>query len=87
MCVTMPGQVIAIDAQGATVEMEGRRRRASTVLVPDIAMGEWVLVAMGTIIERLPADVASEMRSVVREALGPEPDASGRGVRAAGRRG
>ena len=79
MCVTMPGQIVAVDAQGAMVDLEGRRRRASTVLVPDIAVGEWVLVAMGTIIERLPAELAGEMRRLVQEASGPtERDPSAR---------
>ncbi len=69
MCVTWPAQVVAIDAQGATVDTEGRRRRASTVIVPDVAVGEWVLVGMGTILERLDADVAQEMRDALRGAV------------------
>ena len=66
MCVTWPAQVVAIDAQGATVDTEGRRRRASTVIVPDVAVGEWVLVGMGTILERLDPGVAQEMRDALR---------------------
>ena len=68
MCVTCPAQVVGIDAQGATVDTEGRRRRASTVIVPDVTVGDWVLVGMGTILERLDPDVAREMRDAVRGA-------------------
>jgi hydrogenase expression/formation protein HypC len=69
MCVTWPAQVVAIDPQGATVDTEGRRRRASTVVVPDVAVGDWVLVGMGTILLRLDPEVAMEMRGALREAV------------------
>jgi len=86
VCVTMPGQVVEVDAQGATVDLEGHRRHASTVLVPDVVVGEWVFVAMGTIIERLPAELAGEMRRLVREASGlTELDPSARGGPGGGR--
>ncbi|MGZ4786104.1 MAG: HypC/HybG/HupF family hydrogenase formation chaperone [Acidimicrobiales bacterium] len=68
MCMTCPAQVLAIDAQGATIDTEGRRRRASMVIVPDVAVGDWVLVGMGTILERLDPDVAREMRDALRGA-------------------
>ncbi|HXP33049.1 MAG TPA: HypC/HybG/HupF family hydrogenase formation chaperone [Acidimicrobiales bacterium] len=69
MCVTWPAQVVSIDAQGATVDTEGRRRRASTVVVPDVVVGDWVLVGMGTILERLDPDVAREMCDAMRAAF------------------
>ncbi len=59
MCLGFPGLVIAIDATGATIETDGRRRRANTLLAPDLAVGEWVYVAAGTVIERLTPDEAS----------------------------
>jgi len=31
MCISFPGIVVAVDADGAVVETEGRRRRASTL--------------------------------------------------------
>ncbi len=83
MCVTWPAQVVAIDAQGATVDTNGRRRRASTVIVPDVAVGDWVVVGMGTILERLDPDVASEMCSALRGAIAQDEARSGpAGVRA-----
>jgi hydrogenase assembly chaperone HypC/HupF len=58
MCLGAPGLVVAIDASGAIVETDGRRRRANTLMLPDLAVGEWVYVAAGTVIERLVPDVA-----------------------------
>ncbi len=58
MCLGFPGLVVAVDPTGATIETDGRRRRANTLLMPDLAIGEWVFVAAGTVIDRLPPDEA-----------------------------
>jgi hydrogenase assembly chaperone HypC/HupF len=59
MCLGFPGLVVAVDPTGATVETDGRRRRANTLLTPDLAVGEWVYVSAGTVIERLAPDEAA----------------------------
>lgn len=69
MCVTMPGQVLAVDASGATIESDGRRRRASTLLYPDVAVGDWVVVAAGTVVRQLTPAEAMEIRDALLEAL------------------
>lgn len=69
MCMGFPGRVVAVDAAGATVDTEGRRRRASTLFLPDIAVGEWVYVAAGTIVERLDESEAREIRATLYRAL------------------
>ena len=80
MCLSFPGLVLAVDATGATVETEGRRRRASTLLFPDIAVGDRVVVAAGTIVDRLDAWQADEIDTLLRAAIDGqegEPDAIG----------
>ena len=57
MCVTYPGLVREVDGGMALVEIEGRQRRASLVLVPEAAVGDWVIVSVGTVLQVLePAD-------------------------------
>jgi len=68
MCVTMPGQVVAVDATGALVDIDGRRVRAAMRLHPTTSMGEWVMVAAGTIVDRLSAREAAEIRAALRAA-------------------
>jgi hydrogenase expression/formation protein HypC len=69
MCIAFPGQVVALDAAGAVVETEGRRRRASVLLLPEIAVGDWVTVAAGTIVDRLePAEVL-QIQTLLRGAI------------------
>ena len=69
MCLAMPGQVLAVDASGATIESDGRRRRASTLLYPDVAVGDWVIVAAGTVVRQLTPAEATEIRDALLEAL------------------
>lgn len=68
MCLGFPGLVVAVDATGATVDTEGRRRRASTLLAPDLEIGEWVFVAAGTVIDRLDPEEATFIRTHLRRA-------------------
>jgi hydrogenase assembly chaperone HypC/HupF len=71
VCVTMPGRVVAVDADGATVETAGRVRRASTLLHPEVEVGEWVVVAAGTVIERLDDADAALIRQALLDASLP----------------
>ncbi len=61
MCITAPGQVVALDDGGAVVDLSGRRRRASTAVVSDVAPGDWVIVGAGTILRRVEPEVAAEL--------------------------
>jgi len=74
MCLGTPGRVVAIDADGATVETDGRRRRANTLILPDIAVGEWVYVAAGTVIQRLAPDEAEAIRAAIDRGRQEETD-------------
>jgi hydrogenase expression/formation protein HypC len=68
MCLGYPALVVEVDPDGATVEDRGRRRRASTLLLPDIEPGEWALVAAGSVIRRLDAADAIELAGEIARA-------------------
>ena len=72
MCVGFPGTVVAVDEFGATGNQHGRLRRASTLLIPDIALGDHVFVAAGSIVERLDPDEAELIRATLLEAIALE---------------
>jgi hydrogenase assembly chaperone HypC/HupF len=84
MCIAFPGRVVSVDETGATVDIEGRLRRASTLIEPDVAAGEWVMIVAGTIVERLDEAWAAEIRDTLHEAIDlaagqtGEPDAVSR---------
>lgn len=70
MCIASPGRVIAVDAEGATVDLDGRTRRASTLLLPDVVAGDQVLVAAGTLIRRLEPAEAADLIALLALARG-----------------
>lgn len=72
MCIGFPGQVTAVDAFGATVQTLDRQRRASTLLLPDVAVGDWVYVAAGSVVERLDPAEAREVTDLLLHAVEAE---------------
>ena len=73
MCLGFPGLVVAVDPMGATIDTEGRRRRASILLAPDLQPGEWVFVAAGTVVDRLDPEEAAFIRAELIRAGAQDP--------------
>ena len=71
MCITAPARVLSVDAEGAIVQTAGARRRASTAVIPDVGVGDWVIVGAGTILRRLEPDEARELLRLIDEAMAP----------------
>jgi hydrogenase expression/formation protein HypC len=78
MCIAYPGQVLEIAEGTALVETDQRRRRASLLLVPETAVGDWVVVSAGTVLRVLDPEEAEEIRAMLDEAA--RADAALRGV-------
>ena len=72
MCLTAPARVLAVYEAGATVLMGARRLRASTLVVPEAVAGDWVIVAAGTIVQRLTESEATELAAAVDRATREE---------------
>ena len=68
MCVTYPGRVLEVTDDMAVVDLDHRPRRASHILVPDVAVGDWVIVAAGTILEILDPNEAHEIIKLLDDA-------------------
>jgi hydrogenase expression/formation protein HypC len=60
MCLAVPVKVLRIDAQEAMVELGGLARQASIMLVPDIQVGDYVLLHAGFVIQKLDEREAEE---------------------------
>ena len=74
MCLMAPARVLAIEPDFAIVEAEGRRRRASTLLVDGLHPGDWVVIAGGAVVRRVEADQAEMMARAFRIATGIDID-------------
>ena len=80
MCISYPGRVVALEGANAVVDTTGRRRRASTLLFPEITVGEWVMVGAGSILRRLDdaeATALTETLDAARAAAGTAAPAQG----------
>jgi hydrogenase assembly chaperone HypC/HupF len=84
MCVTYPGQVLEVAGGSALVDTRGRRLRASTILVPETSVGDWVVVAAGAVLQIIDADEAQAIRELLDRALADDVDRAGDGRPAAG---
>lgn len=71
MCLMAPGRVTALNGDECEVETAGQLARASTFLAGDLAVGDWVLVAGGTVVRRLDPDQADAMSEAVAVAFAP----------------
>jgi hydrogenase expression/formation protein HypC len=64
MCLAVPGRVTVIHGEGelrsARIDFSGVVREASLVLVPDVDVGDYVLVHVGFAIARVDEAVAEE---------------------------
>lgn len=66
MCVALPGKVVEIYEKDALVDFRGNRVRAISGLVP-IAVGDYVLVHAGCILQKLSAGEAQDMIELFEE--------------------
>lgn len=78
MCLAVPAKVIAVDGSVAVVDIGGNRREANLVLLPGVAIGDYVLVHAGFAISKYEPEDAEETLRVLVEAarLVAEADAA-----------
>ena len=69
MCIGYPARVAGLEPPDVIVETEGRLRRASTLLEPEVAVGDFVIVAAGTIVERLEPEEAHQIQRLLDAAI------------------
>jgi len=70
MCLDFPGRVVERNGDSCVVESAGRRRRASTLLVPEVAVDDWVYVTAGTVVERLDQITSQQINHEIAIARG-----------------
>lgn len=61
MCLAIPMQVVEVDGAFAWCEGRGRRERLNTMLVGDVAPGDWLFAQLGQAREILTAQQAAEI--------------------------
>ena len=68
MCIAVPGKVLKVDGDVATVSFGGSVREANLDLVEGIQEGDYVIVHAGFAIRKLDEREAAETLDLMREA-------------------
>lgn len=77
MCLIETGVVVATREDAAIVLAEGRERLVANLLVPDVEVGDVVVLGLGTLLGRATADEAADLRALRSAAIhpaGPPPE-------------
>lgn len=67
MCLAVPAQLVEQKEDEAVVDLHGNRVRVNTLMVPQAAVGDWVLVHAGFAIQRLDQEQAEATWSVLED--------------------
>lgn len=67
MCLAVPAKIVTIEEGEAIVDLHGNKIRVSTLLVPEVKMGDWVLVHAGFAIQRLDEKEALETWALLKD--------------------
>jgi len=71
MCLAVPGKVVEILGEGelrmGKVDFSGVKREASLAFVPEVQLGDYVLVHVGFAISRIDEEQAMETLAALRE--------------------
>ena len=69
MCLGVVGRIEEIKDDMAIAEIMGVRRQISIVLVPDIKVGEYVMIHAGFAINPIDEEAAKETEELLKEVL------------------
>ena len=68
MCVAIPYKVLEVrENSWAEIEIAGARQEVSLQLLPEVEVGDWVLVNLGFAITKIEEDEAKEIMHLYQE--------------------
>ncbi|MBU3091203.1 HypC/HybG/HupF family hydrogenase formation chaperone [Clostridium sp. CF011] len=69
MCLAVPGKVLKIDENKGVVEIGNMKREVFMHLLPDVSVGEYVLVHAGCAIQKVDEEEAKITLDIFKELL------------------
>ena len=66
MCLAIPGKIIEIDGQLATVDFSGMQKEINISLLNDVKKVEFVIVHAGFAIEKVDEDVVADIEGYLK---------------------
>ncbi|AIS51337.1 hydrogenase assembly chaperone HypC [Thermoanaerobacter kivui] len=67
MCIAVPMKILSIENNKAVVELGGITRKARIDLIPDLKVGDYVIVYAGFAIEKVDEKMAKEVQEIFDE--------------------
>lgn len=67
MCLAIPAKVISLDDEMATVEVGGVQRRVSTLMVPELKLGDYIITHAGFALHRVEEQEAQASLDLLRD--------------------
>lgn len=64
MCLSVPGKIISINNNIATIDYNGETREAGTALLPKVKTGDYVIVSAKMIMQVIPEQEAKKILAV-----------------------
>jgi hydrogenase expression/formation protein HypC len=67
MCVAIPMRVVEINGNEAVCEYEGIKRTARIDLLPEVKVGDYVLIHVGFVIQKIDIDSAEKTLKLYKQ--------------------
>jgi hydrogenase expression/formation protein HypC len=67
MCLAIPVRILSIDHTIAEVELNGTKTKADISLVPDVRIGDYVIIHAGLAIQRYDEEEALKTLELLRQ--------------------
>ncbi|MBC2582448.1 HypC/HybG/HupF family hydrogenase formation chaperone [Clostridium sp. DJ247] len=67
MCLAVPGKVLSLDGFKGIIEIGSMRREVFMHLIPDIKVGQYVLVHAGCAIQTIDEEEAAITLEIIKE--------------------
>jgi len=71
MCLALPAEILSIDGETATVDLDGARMPVSLAFLEGVAPGDFVVVHVGYALTRIEPEEARRQLSLMREGTAP----------------
>ena len=67
MCLAVPGRLVTKEGDEGIVDLHGNQLRIHLALVPEAAVGDWLLIHAGFAIQMIDAQTAHETWSLLQQ--------------------
>ena len=69
MCIGIPAKVIEISGETGKVDYQGVIRETSFIMLPEVKLGDFVILHAGFAIKRLSAEDAAQTLELIEEMI------------------